>query len=64
MDSSSEEEVEFDIVCNLTEVKPYMFEPLAKKQGEESNTDSDSTSDGSSDEADDEDLHRIGNADW
>ena len=59
MDLSSEEEAEFDIVCNVTEVKPYMFEPLAKKHGEES--DSDGSSDDSSD---DEDLHRIGNVDW
>ena len=36
-----------------------MFEPLAKKHGEES--DSDGSSDDSSD---DEDLHRIGNVDW
>ena len=53
MDSSLEEEAEFDIVCNVTEVKPYMFEPLAKKHGEESD-----------DSSDDEDLHRIGNVDW
>ena len=30
-----------------------MFEPLAKKHGEESD-----------DSSDDEDLHRIGNVDW
>ena len=60
MNSLSEEEAEFDIVINAADVKPYLYEPLAKPQNASSSLNS--TESGSNSE--DEDVHRVGNIDW